>query len=142
MIVKVDSWPTVLPDDDGLRGGHTHCIYCRAEVGQPHGEQCVTVKRRVEYEVIDESSGKVIGRYCNYEPHGWIEEDCNFARNQSSWCKDNAWDYISWSDLDAKEKIENQLTDEVCPCGFLKFRFLGVIDSGPFVTRPALESSQ
>jgi hypothetical protein len=44
-----DQWPLVAVNDDGIRpaGEPDECFYCHQKVGQPHGRDCVCVKKRV-----------------------------------------------------------------------------------------------
>lgn len=46
---QVMSWPTVDPEDDGIRpaGASDECFYCHQKVGEPHQRDCVIVTKRV-----------------------------------------------------------------------------------------------
>lgn len=136
MRVKVDEWPVVLSNDDGLRsiGEQGRCFYCKAAVGQPHGRECVTVCKLVKYDVL--SDGIEVGTFETDDPCHWTAHDCNFHKNESSWCADNALDSIQWLDSAFAEKVEQfcmELSEEDCACATLEFRFAEVIDEGPFI---------
>jgi hypothetical protein len=98
-IVACDSWPLVLPNDDGIRpaGPPDACFYCRRLIGNPHGPECETVLVLVRYQVKMTRDYKVITAvYEDTEPYFWGDYDGNFYRNESSWCTGNA--LIKWSD--------------------------------------------
>lgn len=132
-MTKCEAWPVVLPDDDGIRpaGQHDQCFYCRAKVGQPHSERCVTVTAHVLYGVY--VNEKRVGSLKMYEPCCWGVDDLEWARNDGTWCASNAIDEIEWTDEDAKNTAI--AADEIngCCCSLLKFKFERTLDNGPFV---------
>lgn len=132
MMKKCDTWPVVLPNDNGIRpaGPPDVCFYCRARVGEPHGATCVCVEKLVQYGVY--VHGKKVGTFQRYDPHHWTFEECEFHKNQSSWCSDNALDAIVWTDEAAVVEVDATPEGE-CTCSLLKFQFEEVVDAGPFV---------
>ena len=76
--------PIVLPNDDGIRpaGKPNACFYCDSKVGEPHGEECVAVHKRVRVRYIMEIEIEV--------PAHWGQHEVEFHRNDSSWCANNA----------------------------------------------------
>lgn len=128
-------WPEVQPNDHGIRpaGKPDECFYCRAKVGSPHGQKCVTVSKIVLYDVLVD--GNKAGEFQRDDPHFWTEKDCEFHKNESSWCKDNAAEAIVWSDAAAKAKVEGALAADPnrCLCSLISFRFNRVVDTGPLV---------
>jgi hypothetical protein len=132
--VKCESWPAVTPDDNGIRpaGEKDECFYCHSKVGQKHGAECVCVKQRVWYRVLSE--GREVGTYNTYDPYHWDFTNCEFHKNDSTWCADNAVEDIEWSDGEIrKEAYRRDAADDVCCCDLLSFEFGGVVDAGPFV---------
>ena len=79
----------VLMDDDGIRpaGPSDACFFCRSKIGQLHREDCVTIVRRTVYEVFLDDV--LVGRWEHLDPASWYEGDCEFHKNESSWCKSN-----------------------------------------------------
>lgn len=144
---KVPEWPRVLKDDDGLRptaGSPDHCFYCDQAVGDFHGPECVTILKLVRYQVymnLDDRAqpgqlGRLISTWDHHDPHFWNAYDCEFHKNDSSWCADNALDEIQMTaeDRAALEKWMEQ--DDNCACRPLHFEFDCVLDDGPFITVP------
>lgn len=131
---KMDGWPLVLPNDDGIRpaGPPGACLYCRATIGSPHGPECVCVSKLVRFAV--EMDGVQVGTWDEYVPHAWDTDMMEFARNEGSWCADNALDGIDWADKTAADAA-HALSDggEDCCCSLLGFRFVEVLDDGPLV---------
>ena len=125
------TWPIVRPDDPGIRpaGRPDECFYCRQTIGQLHGPKCVCVYKRVRYRVL--MGGVRVGTYERNDPYFWDEEMCNFHKNDSSWCADNALEDIEWSDPEAAKKLDDATSDR-CSCGPLVFEFDEVADPGPF----------
>lgn len=138
--------PLVRPD--GRHGGDVRCFYCRQPVGQPHARECVQVKQLVEYHVRvggaswDDLDGEIVGTFRRTDPLHWEPHDCEFHKNGSSWCADNALDAIVWNDSPAAdrmlakiEEIEAQQDVEAmtgpCCCSLLAFSFNRVVDPGP-----------
>ena len=137
MNLKCDDWPLVLSDDHGIRpnGQPDECFYCRRKVGQPHSLDCVMVRSLVEYEVLNGDG--VVGIYRCFDPFGWGPENCEFHKNDSSWCSDSAVDETEWTDQETGNRARRMRDgDEQCTCHMLSFRFVRVVDQGPFVTRP------
>lgn len=76
-----------------------NCFYCGEPIGGEHRNSCVLINRKVKVKVSFEMFFD--------EPASWDKEQIEFARNQGSWCVDNALDDIC-------EKAEA----EGCSCGF------------------------
>jgi hypothetical protein len=136
MIKKCDSWPVVLPNDDGIRpaGEPDECFYCRSKVGQKHEAECVTVSSYNLYRVLTKGSKKLVGVYKHYDPYFWTFQECEFHKNESTYCKDNALNGIDWCDSKDAEELERRLMEEDrCSCGLLTFEFMETIDAGPFI---------
>lgn len=102
-ITNDEGWPLVAINDDGIRpaGKPDECFYCHQKIGQPHKKDCGVVKRKVliryTFEIVEDV------------PHYWTEQDFDFNRNESSWCLNNALDYI------------REYADKTCGCTcFLK----------------------
>ncbi len=129
----MSDWPVVLENDNGIRpaGSPTHCFYCNQPVGSDHGRECVMVEKRVRYDVL--VAGKVRGAFERNDPYFWTPDDCNWHKNDSSWCHNNAVDAIQW--MDSKEGESIMAAQEECCCGLLEFRFVSVIDEGPLRSR-------
>jgi hypothetical protein len=130
-VAETSQWPEVSMDDAGMvpAGPLDRCIYCRQTIGQPHGAECVTVVKRVRYQVLVD--GEAVGTYVRDDPYFWTEADCDFHKNESSWCADNAVDRVKWHDKAKADEILNRLERDECSCSLLAFRFEGVIDPGP-----------
>ncbi len=142
--VKVTEWPTVLPNDEGIRpaGKQDRCFYCHNKIGELHGIECVTVEKKVKYEVYlqerpeNNSPEKLVGHFTRNDPFFWSSYDCDFHKNESSWCASNAVDDIEWID----PKFEEELAANVkkfgynCECSFLRFEYDETVDEGPFIT--------
>jgi hypothetical protein len=79
----------VLANDYGIRpaGPPDACFYCRQKVGEPHKDDCVVLVRDSIYDV--EFNDKPIGTWTTDDPADWHSEDCNFNKNESSWCASN-----------------------------------------------------
>ena len=136
-LTKVSEWPRVLPNDDGIRPGGRpdECFYCHSKVGELHGEECVIVEKRVAYRVCHEKTGKYLGTFERPDPHFWTSYDCEFHKNGSSWCADNALDDIDWVDVKDGESLETEMRQEDrCSCSLLRFEYDRTVDEGPFIT--------
>lgn len=131
-LVKCTSWPVVLPDDDGIRpAGDPHrCFYCRQEVGEPHGRECVTVLSKTRYGVF--LNDDRVGTWRREDPCSWTTHDREFHKNESSWCADNAMDEIEWMSDGLKARVEAAI-GEGCACSAIEFRVDEVEDVGPFI---------
>lgn len=114
-------WPLVAPDDDGIRpaGSPDRCFYCRVQVGEAHGADCVRVKKRVRLRysfVLDVDV-----------PHAWDEAQILFFRNEGHWCADDALGEL-------KESVAGE---EECLCSRFECSFESVVDATPrAATRP------
>lgn len=149
-MIKCAGWPVVLEDDDGIRpaGKPGECFYCRSAVGVPHGPKCVTVNKLVRYRVYMNlgaprvGGGRLVGTYARHEPYFWTAGDCEFHKNDSSWCAGNATDDIEWGDPADAAALEKWMDDngtDGCCCAPLRFEFAEVAAAGPFVLRPGPE---
>ena len=132
------AWPKVLVDDDGIRpaGLPDQCFYCQQKVGEPHGAKCVMVVARIQYRVYAKIDGmeKQVGFFARDDPYFWDWTHCEFHKNDSSWCADNALDSIVWSNdafsQKAKQVLEG-LPGSQCSCNALRFEFHATVDEGP-----------
>jgi hypothetical protein len=129
-------WPRVLPADFGIRTGKpTQCFYCGSRVGQYHATTCESVLKVVLYDVL--SDGTKVGTFERTEPHAWDIAMCEFDKNASSWCCDNALPTIKWLGTafarKVKQYIDGLLGKEDCSCKTLEFRFAQVVDHGPLI---------
>jgi hypothetical protein len=132
------TWPVVMPNDDGIRpaGKQDECFYCNRKIGQPHKQNCVVVKKIVEYQVFYKGrlyKGRLVGTFTREDPYFWTPADCEFHKNESSWCADNALNEIDWLRTEDAEEIERMLQSEIvnCSCRLLDFRFSRVVDNRP-----------
>lgn len=111
----------VLPDDDGIRpnGPSDQCFYCGQKVGQPHGAECVMLRRFVTYAVHADPWG-VVAIYKCPDPSFWDVDMCSFHKNESSWCCGNM--LTEGTDLEVTQsKIWSRLTeDDDCLCSKLR----------------------
>jgi len=107
-------WPVVTPDDDGIRpaGEPDACFYCQAKVGDPHGQDCVCVVKKVRLRYVFEADVTT--------PHHWDEQHILYHRNDGSWCADNALD-----DLEKAGEADG------CLCSSFKCEFVEVVDPRP-----------
>lgn len=131
----------VLPNDNGIRpaGKPDECFYCRAKIGDLHWSECVMMVKKVKYLVResgesrswDDLTGEVVGEFVRDDPYHWTPHDCEFHKNGSTWCANNAVDYIKWLDtpkaLEVKAKTE---TDDCC-CSLLAFSYDSEEDGPP-----------
>lgn len=85
----------VLVDDGGIRpaGPQDACFYCHQTVGNLHAPDCVTIVRDAVYAVwqVTPKGERIrrIGTWTVPEPAAWGADDCEFHRNESSWCANN-----------------------------------------------------
>jgi hypothetical protein len=107
-------WPLVVVNDDGIRpaGPPDACFYCGRTIGQPHGQDCAVVTKRIRVRYVFELDIEV--------PHHWTEADVMFHRNESTWCADNA--------IDA---IEEHRDENGCLCSSFTCEYIGVADDMP-----------
>ena len=112
------TWPTVLPNDDGIRpaGKPDECFYCHRKVGQLHKEDCVTITKLVRLRYIIEVDIEM--------PHSFDAHDIEFNRNEGSWCADNCLD-----EIEAHCRKEENVGS--CLCNRFKAEFVSVLDSTP-----------
>jgi hypothetical protein len=111
-----ETFPLVDPNDDGIRpaGKPDECLYCKRKVGQPHKHDCVIVTKLVRVRYIVELDIEV--------PHYYTQHDVEFARNDSSWCANNAIDELAAAFRgDGKE----------CMCNSCRCEYLGESDPTP-----------
>lgn len=91
----------------GIRpvGDPDKCFYCGVEKEGVHKKDCVirsrTIVMKMEIELVMEV------------PEFWTKKDCEFHKNESSWCANNI--------LPSIEKI---VDDHGCICGLTRFKFL------------------
>lgn len=110
-----EPWPKVLPNDDGIRpaGPANACFYCGRIVGQEHGRECVAVKRTIKARYTFEIEVDI--------PAFWETDTFEFARNESSWCANNAI-------YDLQEYESKLDAEHACFCGRCKIEYLGETD--------------
>ncbi len=140
---KLNEWPKVLPNDNGIRpaGPPDACFYCGARVGVLHGSDCVTVEKEVEVAVkVTLEKGRAIrGIWRKFVPHSWEPYNIEFQMNESSWCASNIfnhWDDITWdeeSKAGAQELIDTYAEYDHCLCGCFEGKFLRVVDIRPTI---------
>jgi hypothetical protein len=139
---KVAEWPKVLPNDDGIRpaGRPDECFYCSRRIGQEHAEDCVTVQKKVAYNVL--IGGKKVGTFERMEPFSWTANECESHKNESSWCKTNAVEEIQWCKgmpkVVRQKQYKGVLTPDnkplfKCLCRVIEFRFSGIVAAGPLI---------
>ena len=134
------TWPLVHENDDGIRpaGKPDECFYCQQKVGQPHGPDCVCVKKLVELKVearLDDGT-TFTGLWQHEVPHFWGVAQIEFHKNESSWCANTLtleehkgsviWDDDKnhWPALHANKEPD-------CLCGKPSFTFVRVVDPLP-----------
>jgi hypothetical protein len=137
MIVKCKEWPIVLKDDDGIRpaGNADECFYCYRKVGEPHAQNCVCVTSVVKYRVyMNLGDGeREVGTFQRHDPYFWNAHDCEFHKNESSWCADNALDNIEWFDEGSAKRLETWMEEQDrCSCHPLRFEYDSTVEAGPF----------
>lgn len=140
--------PLVLANDDGIRpaGRPDACFYCRQSVGEPHGAECVAVRKRVEHRVhVTLPDGtKVKGLWQFNEPHFWDAHMSEFHKNGSTWCANNFLQArdgndgatVTWDDGADPWPILFEADHEIskpCLCFSMSFRteFVRVVDPTP-----------
>lgn len=153
MLQKCNCWPKVLPDDNGIRplGKPDQCFYCNARVGQEHDRGCTTIYQIVKYRVYmnldaratESDKGIEVGTFTREDPIQWDTYFCDFHKNDSSWCADNALDTIVWYKEEYKKQLythlgkqypdEDEDIDTECACSALRFEFDKVVDTGPLI---------
>lgn len=119
-------FPLVTHDDHGIRpaGRPDHCFYCSSKVGQPHGEGCVVVHKRIKVRATIEFDIEV--------PHHWDKQMIEFHRNDGTWCSSNLQ-----NDIDTYKESTGS-----CMCGETKIEFVEVVDDTPMVTGEKLREKQ
>lgn len=140
MMQKVEGWPVVLPDDDGIRpaGKPNECFYCGSKIGELHAEDCVCVYAFNRYDVYEQDPdtrkrGRLIGHWDHYDPWFWDSEKCDFHKNRSSWCKANAENIVFLEPTFAQWYEEQSAKEGTCVCPFLQFEYNQTVNDGPFV---------
>lgn len=131
----------VLEDDYGIRpaGPQDECFFCHQKVGIPHLFDCVVICVEDVYEVfVDDEK---FGEWTCQDPASWDQHDCEFHKNDSSWCTGNILRFASEKDdqdslpkfvgnwkgllLKVNPKIVNTFDrekDHICLCGVTEFR--------------------
>lgn len=134
-------------DDQGEApaGKPDECFYCRIKRGQYHKPTCVLIKNVVKYTV---DFAKVrLGTFSTSEPIRWDTDMCEFHKNESSWCKDNALDNLVLDDNDSARyamlQIEKMIDEHFsCACSLLTFNYLSASHWPPGQDRFELWSVQ
>lgn len=98
----------VKPSDERPARPDGTCFYCGQPVGRNHKPDCVVVSKTVTVRLTLELVIDV--------PRAWDGDMIEFARNESSWCKDNLL-----RDLGAWASVENR---DRCTCGIAEIKFL------------------
>lgn len=119
----------VLSDDYGIRpaGMSDRCFYCSRKVGEPHDlERCAVIVREVTYGVFLTESlhgkpGTRIGAWRTHDPSFWTKSDCEFHKNQSSWCCDNFLSDGGYQGEDVPDVVAESEDENDCLCGRLYF---------------------
>ena len=111
----IADWPTVLPDDDGIRpaGKPDQCFYCNARVGESHEPECVIVTKEITARYIFEVPVRV--------PWYWGKEEFEFRHNESSSCANNV----------VRFDLAKAIGRDGCLCRFARAEYVGVIDETP-----------
>ncbi len=118
----------VLADDDGIRpaGKPDRCFYCHRPIGQLHAADCVTIVKDVAYDV--RVLGQKVGVWTCPAPFFWTAHDCEFHKNESSWCANNALGEIEWLETETAGwtamQIEALLQKGDCVCNLLEFQYV------------------
>ena len=89
------------------------CFYCGAFIGEPHGDKCVLIQKKVKIRAIVEYEINV--------PCHWGKNDVEFSRNESSWCAGN---FVS--------ELSEIQEEKFCLCGNTEFKFISS-DNVPFL---------
>ena len=102
--MKRNNWEV---KDYGIRpaGSPNHCFYCSAVKGDEHKVDCVIRSRTIVMKMEVEMVLKV--------PEDWDKKQCEFHRNEGSWCSSNI--------IDELKRMDNELG---CLCENTKFKFL------------------
>jgi hypothetical protein len=133
------SWPTVLPNDGGLRelrpGG---CFYCDAPIGHAHALDCVTIVKRIAITVTATlPDGRTFRGTWELEAvHAWSTERIEAHHNEGTWCASNLCsayerEHVTWREPGAWDALDAIHTSGRCLCGLLVFRFERVLDDTP-----------
>jgi len=130
--------PKVLVKDEGIRpaGPPDGCFYCKQKVGEPHGEKCEAVHKRVRFRI--RAIAVFEGEWEEEVPFHWDAAMCEFARNEASWCQDNLDPKsVMWSSYGAGMSAIAAAGDykrrKGCLCGFYTFTLDRVTEPGPYV---------
>ncbi len=110
----MSDWPIVQLNDNGIRpaGSADRCFYCDAQVGEPHGETCVTVHKRVRVRDVFEIEEDV--------PHHWTADDFEGLRNDGRCSADNVLD-----------ELEASIGADGCFGDRLRAEWIAVVDATP-----------
>jgi len=100
-------WPVL---EHGIRpaGPPDRCFYCKAQLGEQHGAECVIRSRTVVVRAIVE--------YVIDVPESWTPHDIEFHRNDGSWCSSNGIDEIGL--------INERQGEGKCPCQIVKYEYV------------------
>lgn len=106
---------TVQPNDDGIRPASLpgQCFYCKQQVGQPHSQDCVTVKRMVMVRFTVDIPVEV--------PAYWDASNIEFYYGEGSWCADNLI-----------EMLQEGAGRVGCLCGHVESVYLRDISTEPY----------
>jgi len=102
--MKRNNWPV---EEHGIRpaGSPDKCFYCGVKKGGIHKKDCVIRNRTIIMKMEIEIPMTV--------PEFWTKRDCEFHKNESSWCANNILPVI-----------EKMVKDHGCLCGLTHFKFL------------------
>jgi hypothetical protein len=113
-------------NDPGIRpaGKKDECFYCKMKVGDYHNIDCVILTKKNKYSILVDD--KVVAKLLWDDPIAWDNDQCDFHKNEASWCVDNALPYIKWLDTEESKSASikwNQVSsDKSCGCFFITLR--------------------
>lgn len=119
--------------DNGPRpaGPPDACFYCRQSIGTEHKPDCVLrqkwVRLAITFDVL------------HAEPEDWDQQMIEFARNEGTWCSDNAVEMVEEA---TKYRYEH---DGNCMCRSTQIRYMGegvVSEDGETVEWPDIENPE
>jgi len=129
------AWPIVCNDDPGIRpaGKPDRCFYCKKKIGEPHGNDCVMVSKRILMR-IESTDGSITGSWEFASPYSFSPETEEYMKNDGTWCANNVFDSdeIVWDQPDALVRLKLKSEDK-CLCDELRFEFVRVVDDTPRV---------
>ncbi len=113
-------------NDRGIRpaGKPDECFYCKMKVGNYHSIDCVVLTKKNKYSILVE--GEYIGTLIWDDPISWDIKQCESHKNDSSWCVDNALEFVNFLDTEKEKSLKikwNEYSlDNSCGCFFITIR--------------------